>query len=73
MYLVAIIVVIDLFIVICYCISYAKSKAVNQSKDRLETEAKDKAIANRWNNAGTKIYANDAWWVVEDVQNEEMM
>ena len=24
-----------------------KSKAVNQSKDRLETEAKDKAIANR--------------------------
>lgn len=47
MYLVAIVVVIDLFIVICYCISDAKSKAVNKSKDRLETEAKDKAIANR--------------------------
>ena len=31
-----------------------KSKAVNQSKDRLETEAKDKAIANHRNNAGTK-------------------
>ena len=46
MYLVAIIVVIDLFVVICYCISDAKYKAVNQSKDRLETEAKNKAIAN---------------------------
>ena len=46
MYLVSIIVVIDLFIVICYCFSDAKSKAVNQSKDRLKAEAKDKAIAN---------------------------
>lgn len=46
MYFVAIIVVIDLFVVICYCISDAKSKAVNQSKDRLITEAKDGAIAN---------------------------
>ena len=46
MYLVAIIVVIDLFVVICYCFSDAKSKAVNQFKDRFETEAKDKAIAN---------------------------
>lgn len=46
MYLVAIIVLVDLFVVICYCISDAKSKAVNQSKDRLITEAKDKAIAN---------------------------
>ena len=46
MYLVAIIVVIDLFIVICYCIRDAKSKAVNQSKDKLIIEAKDKAIAN---------------------------
>lgn len=45
MYLVAIVVIVDLF-VICYCVSDAKSKAVNQSKDRLETEAKDKAIAN---------------------------
>lgn len=45
MYLVAII-VIDLFVVICYCISDAKSKAVNQSKDRLIIKAKDKAIAN---------------------------
>ena len=52
MYLVAIIVVIDLFVVVCYCISDAKSKAVNQSKDRFETEVEDKA--------GTKIYANDA-------------
>ena len=60
MYLVAIIVVIDLFVVVCYCISYAKSKAVNQSKDRLETEAEDKVIANRRNNAGTKTYANAA-------------
>lgn len=60
MYLVAIIVVIDLFVVVCYCIGYAKSKAVNKSKDRLETEAKDKAIANHRNNAGTKTYANDA-------------
>ena len=60
MYLVAIIVVIDLFVVVCYCISYAKSKAVNQSKDRLETEAEDKVIANRRNNAGTKTYTNDA-------------
>ena len=65
MYIVAIIVVIDLFVVICYCFSYAKSKAVNQSKDRLETEAKDKAITNHWNNAWTKICANDIWWVVE--------
>lgn len=46
MYLVDIIVVIDLFVVICYCFSDAKSKAVNQSKDRFETEAEDKAIAN---------------------------
>ena len=46
MYLVAIVVVIDLFVVVYYCISDAKSKAVNRSKDRLETEAKDKAIAN---------------------------
>ena len=46
MYFVAIIVVVDLFVVVCYCISYAKSKAVNQSKDRLIIEAKDKAIAN---------------------------
>lgn len=45
MYLVAII-VIDLFVVICYCFSDAKSKAVNQSKDRLIIKAKDKAIAN---------------------------
>ena len=65
MYLVAIIVVIDLFVVICYCFSDAKSKAVNQSKDRLITEAEDEAIANHWNNAGTKIYANDVWWVAE--------
>ena len=34
---------------ICCCISDAKSKAVNQSKDRLITEAKDEAIANHWN------------------------
>lgn len=54
MYLVAIIVIIDLFVVICYCISDAKSKAANQSKDRLMIEAKDKAIANHRNNAGTK-------------------
>ena len=60
MYLVVIIVVIDLFVVVCYCISYAKSKAVNKSKDRLIIEAKDKAIANHRNNAGTKTYANDA-------------
>lgn len=46
MYLVAIVVVIDLFVVICYCISDAKSKAVNQSKDRLIIEAKDKAVVN---------------------------
>lgn len=46
MYLVAIIVAIDLFVVICYCISDAKSKAVNQSKDRLIIEAEDEAIAN---------------------------
>lgn len=46
MYLVAIVVVIDLSVVICYCISDAKSKAVNQSKDRLKTKAEDKAIAN---------------------------
>ena len=65
MYLVAIVVVIDLFVVICCCVSDAKSKAVNQSKDRLIIEAKDKAIANHWNNAGTKIYANDAWWVAK--------
>ena len=60
MYFVAIVVVIDLFVVICYCISDAKSKAVNQSKDRLIIEAEDKAIANHRNNAGTKTYANDA-------------
>lgn len=54
MYLVAIIVVIDLFVVICYCTSDDKSKAVNKSKDRLITEAEDKAIANHRNNAGTK-------------------
>ena len=54
MYLVTIVVIVDLFVVIYYCISDAKSKAVNQSEDRLETEAKDKAIANHWNNAGTK-------------------
>lgn len=46
MYLVAIIVVIDLFVVICYCIRNAKYKAVNQSKDRLIIEAEDEAIAN---------------------------
>lgn len=45
MYLVAI-VVIDLFVVICCCIRNAKSKAVNQSKDRLIIEAEDEAIAN---------------------------
>ena len=45
MYLVAII-VIGLFVVVCYCISDAKSKAVNQSKDRLIIEVEDKAIAN---------------------------
>lgn len=45
MYLV-VIVVIDLFVVICYCISNVKSKAVNQSKDRLIIEAEDKAITN---------------------------
>lgn len=49
MYLVAIIVVIDLFVVICYYISDAKSKAVNQSKDRLITEAEDKIVANHLN------------------------
>lgn len=47
MYLVAIIVVIDLFVVICYCFSDAKSKAVNQSKDRFETEAKNEDAVNR--------------------------
>ena len=47
MYLVAIVVIVDLFVVICYCISDAKSKAINQSKDRLITEAEDKAVANR--------------------------
>lgn len=46
MYLVAIIVVIDLFVVICYCISDAKSKAVNQSKDRLIIEAEDEDVTN---------------------------
>lgn len=46
MYLVAIVVIVDLFVVICYCISDAKSKAVNQSKDRLIIEAEDEAIAN---------------------------
>ena len=46
MYLVAIIVVIDLFVVICYYISDDKSKAVNQSKDRFIIEAEDEAIAN---------------------------
>lgn len=47
MYLVAIIVVIDLFVVICYCFSDNKSKAVNQSKDRLIIEAEDEAVINR--------------------------
>nr|DAQ37999.1 MAG TPA: hypothetical protein [Crassvirales sp.] len=47
MYLVAI-VVIDLFVVICYCISDAKSKAVNQSKDRLKTEAEDEVVINHF-------------------------
>ena len=46
MYFVAIVVLVDLFVVICYCIGDAKSKAVNQSKDRLITEAEDKAITN---------------------------
>ena len=46
MYLVVIVVVINLYVVICYCFSDAKSKAVNQSKDRLIIEAEDKAIAN---------------------------
>lgn len=46
MYLVAMVVVINLFVVICYCISDAKSKAVNQSKDRLIIETKNEAIAN---------------------------
>lgn len=46
MYLVAIVVVIDLFVVICYCINDSKSKAVSQSKDRLIIKAKDEAIAN---------------------------
>lgn len=46
MYLVAIIVVIDLFVVICYCISNDKYKAVNQSKDRLITEAEDEDAIN---------------------------
>lgn len=50
MYLVAIDVVIDLFVVICYCFVYAKSKAVNQSKDRLKTEAEDKAVINHLDN-----------------------
>ena len=46
MYLVAIIVVINLFVVICYCFSDAKSKAVNQSKDRLIIEAEDEVVTN---------------------------
>lgn len=50
MYLVAISFVIDLFVVICYCISDAKSKAVNQSKDRLMIEAKDEDAVNHLNN-----------------------
>lgn len=50
MYLVAIIVVIDLFVVICYCFSGAKSKAVNQSKDRLIIEAEDEAVINHRDN-----------------------
>lgn len=49
MYFVAIVVLVDLFIVIYHCISDTKSKAVNQSKDRLETEAEDEAIANHLN------------------------
>lgn len=40
------IVVIDLFVVICYCIGDAKSKAVNQSKDRFETEDEDEVVTN---------------------------
>lgn len=46
MYLVAIFIVIDLFVVICYCISDVKSKAVNTSKDRLIIEAKDEDVIN---------------------------
>ena len=46
MYLVAIVGLVDLFVVICYRFSDAKSKAVNQSKDRLIIEAEDEAIAN---------------------------
>ena len=46
MYLVAIVVLVDLFVVICYCFSDAKSKAVNQSKDRLIIEAEDEAVIN---------------------------
>lgn len=49
MYLVAIIVVIDLFVVICYCISNDKYKAVNKSKDRLITEAEDEDAINHLN------------------------
>lgn len=50
MYLVTIVVVIDLFVVICYCFSDAKSKAVNQSKDRLKTEAENEAVINHLDN-----------------------
>lgn len=46
MYLVAIVVIVDLFVVICYCIRDAKSKAVNQSKDRLKTKAEDEVVIN---------------------------
>lgn len=45
MYFVAIVVGINLFVVICY-FSDAKSKAVNQSKDRLIIKAEDKCGAN---------------------------
>lgn len=40
------IVVIDLFVVVCYCIGDAKSKAVNQSKDRLIIEAENEVVIN---------------------------
>lgn len=46
MYLVAIVVIIDLFVVICYCFSDATSKAVNQSKNRLMIEAEDEYAVN---------------------------
>lgn len=46
MYLVAIVVIIDLFVVICYCFSDDKSKAVNKSKNRLIIEAEDEVVIN---------------------------